>query len=164
MTTFSHAAKAARPFGSGLRDSDLRLMVASTDIRYRQKLKAIIVRRSSAARLPSMPLAAELIVLNTQDNVATLKTEAHNLDPHHRLTDLSAGDIADIILESSTTGERVMITAVNAVDYKRLEQIASVVQIHIGGHDDRGSWVCRLIDAERLDALFSGRIIDVRKN
>jgi hypothetical protein len=161
MTTFSHETHASRPFGAGLKDEDLKLMVASTDMRYRQKLRAIVVRRSSAARTPLASMSAELIVLNTRDNLAELQDEAHNLDPNGRLLDLGVGDIADVVLESGATGERVMITSVNTDDFKRLEQIAHVVQIHIGGREDRGSWVCRVIDSDRIDAYFSGRIIDV---
>jgi hypothetical protein len=55
-----------------------------------------------------------------------------------------------------------MITALSSGDFQRVEQVASLEQIHIGGSGDRGSWVCRLIDVERLDALFGGRFIDIR--
>ncbi len=153
-----------RPFGSGLRDMDLRLMVASTDVRYRQKLKAVIVRRErSANAMGTALLAAELVVVNSPDNIAVLQEEAHMLDPHKRLRALAGGAITDIVLESATTGERVMITAMNAEDFRRVESVAVLEQIHIGtAAEDRGSWVCRLIDAERLDALFGGTIIDIR--
>ena len=163
MSTFSQSAPTARPFGAGLQDEDLKLMVASTDMRYRQKLKAVIVRRTSLGRAAFLPFAAELIVLNTPENIASLKMEAHKLDTANRLRSLEAGDIKDIVLTSSATHERVMITSVGLEDFQSLEQLASVVQIHITD-SDRGSWVCRLIDSDRIDALFGGRIIDVRAN
>jgi len=153
---------AGRPFGSGLGDIDLRLVVASTDVRYRQKLKAVIVRRSLHGPVPFRPVSAELIVLNTAENIAVLQAEAHMLDPEGRLCSLTGGEIADIMLESADTGERVMITSVSPEDYRRIEAVATLEQIHIGSSHDRGSWVCRLVDADRLDALFGGTVINVR--
>jgi hypothetical protein len=154
-------AGSARPFGSGLVDSDLRLLVASTDVRYRQKLIAVVVRRSADDPIATR-FAVELIVLDTPENVAELKTEAHMLDPLGRLGKLGHDGFGDLVLHSATTGERLMVTAMPLSDFERVEQIASLEQIHIGGSGDRGSWVCRLIDAERLDALFGGRFIDIR--
>lgn len=155
-------SRSARPFGSGLKDPDLRLMVAATDVRYRQKIRAVIVRRSAKDVVPGSNFAVELIVLNTAENVEELKREAHILDMDGRLEQLTAGDIVDVALVSAATGERVMITSFSPDDFKRVEQVASLEQIHIGGIEDRGSWVCRIIDADRLDALFSGRFIDIR--
>jgi len=156
--------QAGRPFGTGLRDADLRIVVASTDVRSRQKLKAVIVRRSERGPAPFVPVTAELIVSNDGENIATLQDEAYMLDPHGRLAGLTAGSIADIFLKSAATSETVMITSVSPVDFKRVEAVSRLEQIHISSSpDDRGSWVCRLVDADRLDALFSGRVIDVRE-
>lgn len=153
--------RASRPFGRGLRDHNLRVVVASTDIRYRQKLRAVIVRRSDAPSSGKGLFAAELIVLNELANIQVLRDEAADLDRHERLIGLSQGEMSDAVLESAETGERAMITGLNTTDYVRVEQVAAVEQIHIG-ENDRGSWICRVIDAGRLDALFSGRIVDVR--
>jgi hypothetical protein len=162
MTTFSEPVRVARPFGPGLKDENLKRLVAAADTRFKPKLRALIVRQSSMSRESIAPMAAELIVLNNKENIAALKAEAGALDAHGRLANLTSSSVTDVILESASTGERAMITAVSTDDFKRLEQIADVVQICIGGHDDSGDWVCRLIDSDRLDAVFSGRIIDLR--
>lgn len=164
VQNYAHGSRSSRPFGEGLRDPDLRLLVASIDVRYRQKVQAVIVRRSNRLVSNGSWFDVELIVLNTPENVLELRREAHSLDPDGRLQDLVADDIADVILTSKTTGERLMVTSVGVHDFERVEQIGSLEQIHIGGKGDRGSWVCRTIDAERLNALFSGRLIDIRSD
>lgn len=107
--------------------------------------------------------AVELVVLNSPDNILALAQEANLLDPSGSIHDLTFTEMVDVTLVSTATGERVMITSMGSQDFDRIEQIASLEQIHIGGNGDRGSWVCRIIDAERLDALFGGRVIDIRR-
>lgn len=154
------ASRSLRPFGSGLRDADLRLVVASTDVRYRQTLRAVIVRRSLRGAESFVALAAELVVLNTRANLDVLQAEAHMLDPAGALAMFTAGDVGHLILESEVTHERVMLTAAGLADFKRIEEVANLEQIHIAT-DDRGSWVCRVIDADRLDDLLDGRFINL---
>lgn len=160
----SSAPRSRRPFGEGLHDEDLRVLVASTDIRYRQTLRAVIVRRREAGRQPFRPLSAELIVLGTPENLATLGSEARALDSAGRLGALVEGRSLDAVLRSQVTGERVMITAMGPEDFERVERVAGVEQITIGAHGDRGAWVCRLIAPEQLDALFGGRVIDLHRD
>lgn len=154
--------KSRRPFGNGLRDPDIRLVVASADVRYRPKLQAVIVSRPSKSDGMKGMFAVELMVLNTEENIKELESEAGSLDPDGRLIALIGKDLIDVTLVSPDTGECMMLTSVSQGDFERIQQISVLEQIHIGGKEDRGSWVCRFVDVERLDELFGNRPIDLR--